>query len=72
MVRVVEQKEIVAGDRGFCYTFAGRSDDTKPVTDDIVTGSFFYEVDTGDVYAYDEEASAGSEWSKFASLGGGA
>lgn len=36
------------------------STDTKP-TDGIVTGSIALEVDTGDIYAYDE---AGEEWNK--------
>lgn len=34
----------------------------------IATGSLFLEVDTGDVYAFDE---ASSQWKKIASLGGG-
>lgn len=45
---------------------AGLSTDTKP--DGIATGSLFLEVDTGDVYAYDE---TGVEWDKIAELGGG-
>lgn len=36
------------------------STDTKP-TDGIVTGSICLEVDTGDVYAYDE---IGESWNK--------
>lgn len=39
------------------------STDTKPVSG-IVTGSLALEVDTGDVYAYDEEGDSGSEWVK--------
>ena len=46
--------------------FAGLSTDTKP-TNGIATGSLFLEVDTGDVFAYDE---AGSEWNKICALGG--
>lgn len=46
---------------------AGLSTDTKPTTD-LVTGSMFFEVDTGDVYAFDE---TGAAWSKVAALGGG-
>ena len=42
-------------------------DDTKP-TGIYATGSLCLEVDTGDVYAYDEE---GAEWNKIAALGGG-
>lgn len=32
---------------------AGLSTETKP-TEDLVTGSLFFEVDTGKVYAFDE------------------
>lgn len=46
---------------------AGLSTDTKP--SGVATGSTFLEVDTGDVYAYDEH---GKEWDKIAELGGGA
>lgn len=48
---------------------AGLSTDTKP-TSGIITGSLFLEVDTGDVYAYDETSSG--TWDKIAELGGGA
>ena len=40
--------------------------DTKP-TAGIITGSLALEVDTGDVYAFDE---VGGEWDKIAALGG--
>lgn len=42
---------------------AGLSTDTKP-TANLVTGSIFLEVDTWDVYAFNEDADAGSEWVK--------
>ena len=42
-------------------------DDTKPTNGGWATGSLCLEVDTGDVYAYDEE---GGEWDKIAALGG--
>ena len=48
---------------------AGLSTDNKPITD-VITGSLFLEVDTGDVYARDEDGAAGSEWLKIAELGG--
>ena len=38
---------------------AGLSTDTKP-SDNICTGSIYTEVDTGDVYFYDED----SDWTK--------
>ena len=38
----------------------------KP-TEKITTGSLFMEVDTGDIYAYDEE---GEEWNKLVALSG--
>lgn len=49
------------------YEFAGLHDDVKP-TDDVITGSTFLEVDTGDVYAFDEESKT---WHLIAELGGG-
>lgn len=45
---------------------AGLSTDDKPISY-FATGSLFLEVNTGDVYAYDE---ASSEWSLVCSLGG--
>lgn len=68
MVRIL-QARIVAGDAEYIEA-AGLSTDDKP-TGNVVTGSTFLEVDTGDVYAYDEEGDAGYEWCKIASLGGG-
>ena len=66
MVRVTETKFIGKGLR--YVEFAGLSTDDKP-TVKVATGSLFMEVDTGDVYAYDEE---NEEWNKVAELGGGA
>ena len=43
------------------------SDDTKP-TGGLVTGSLALEVNTGDVYAYDETGDGA--WNKIAALGG--
>ena len=43
---------------GFCL-----SGDTKPV-DKFVTGSKLTEIDTGDVYYFDEDGNPGSEWVK--------
>lgn len=67
MLRITKQKEVqnypsldaVAYIEGFCH-----STDTKP-TDRIATGSNIIEVDTGDVYFFDEETSA---WSVMLSL----
>ena len=42
--------------------------DSKP-TGGMVTGSLALEVDTGDVYAYDETSDG--TWNKIAELGGG-
>lgn len=47
------------------------STDTKPVSSRYATGSLCLEVDTGDIYAYDEEGDPDSEWVKVAELGGG-
>ena len=57
MIRVIDAKTVVSGQEK-CYEFAGLHDDTKPVRDDICTGSTFIEVDTGDVYFFDEESSS--------------
>lgn len=46
---------------------AGLSTDSKP-SENIVTGSLFMEVDTGDIYAFDE---TGAAWNQIAALGGG-
>ena len=41
--------------------FYGKSTDTKP-TDGLLTGSTFYEINTGKTYMFDEEGAPGSEW----------
>ena len=70
MVRIIEER--IMTEDGLKYAeLAGLKDDTKP-TGGLVTGSLFLEVDTGDVYAYDEEAVSPAEpWGKIAALGGG-
>ena len=45
---------------------AGLSTDSKPKK--YATGSLFLEVNTGDVYAYDESSTG--TWTKIAELGG--
>lgn len=66
MVRKIVDRVETAG--GAHYTeFACTSLDTKP-TAGIITGSLALEVDTGDLYAFDE---TGAEWNKIAELGGG-
>ena len=51
MVRVLVQR---AFDESVSYfEFAGTKDDDKPKVG-VVTGSVFQEVDTGDLYRYDE------------------
>ena len=67
MVRMIKKKPLEDG--GFYTEFSGLSTDDKPLG--YATGSLFLEVDTGDVYAYDEEGNSGSEWCKIAELGGG-
>lgn len=49
---------------------AGLSTDDKP-EDNIVTGSKFTEVDTGDEYRFNEAGDAGSKWVKSNPGGGG-
>ena len=64
MVRANFSKFISAGKKYIEYS--GLSTDTKP-TSGCVTGSLFHEVDTGDVYAFDETTKT---WYKNAELGG--
>ena len=67
MIRKIVDRMFTEDDR--YMEAAGLSTDTKP-TNGIVTGSLFIEVDTGDVYAFDEITNGG-EWDKVAALGGG-
>lgn len=67
MIRILDER--IVTDDGLKYAeMAGLADDTKPVGG-LVTGSLFLEVDTGDVYAYDEESTG--TWNQVAALGGG-
>lgn len=69
MVRTIKAEYLMDDSGKKYYELAGLSStDEKPTEGDIATGSLFLEVDTGDVYAYDE---AGTEWNKIAALGGG-
>ena len=52
-------RQLFEGDKYYIEA-AGLSTDTKP-TVKIITGSTFMEVDTGDVYTYDE---VGETWHK--------
>ena len=65
MVRPTNARPVVKGQVTY-YEFSGLHDDTKP-TYGVANGSLFLEMDTGDVYAYDE---AGETWLKIAALGG--
>ena len=64
MVRITESR-IISGNVSY-VELSCLSTDTKP-TANICTGSLALEVDTGDVYAFDEVE---GEWCKIASLGG--
>ena len=66
MVRVIYER-IIDGSKRYIEA-AGLSLDSKP-TANIVTGSLFLEVNTGDVYAFAEGDSPA--WNKIAALGGG-
>ena len=68
MVRILVENTFTQGKK--YIEAAGLDTDTKPISG-IVTGSLFLEVNTGDVYARDEDGAAGSEWLKIAELGGG-
>lgn len=65
MVRITESR-IIEGNTNY-IELSCLSTDTKP-TAGVCTGSLALEVDTGDVYAFDE---TGGEWGKIATLGGG-
>ena len=67
-VRMTKMDSIVGVNGKRYVELAGLFNDTKPTDDSYATGSLFLEVDTGDVYAYDEDS---SDWGKIASLGGG-
>ena len=70
MVRESKRIPLTYGENGVTYIEAsGLSTDDKPV-EGIATGSLFLEIDTGDVYARNEDGDTGSEWLKVASLGG--
>jgi hypothetical protein len=58
MVRIIRDQVIQDGKH--YIEAACLHDDSKPATG-IVTGSLCLEVDTGDIYAFDEE---GASWSK--------
>lgn len=66
MVRITYER-IIEGNKRYIEA-AGLSTDSKP-TANIVTGSLFLEVNTGDVYAFEEGDSPA--WDKIAELGGG-
>lgn len=59
MIRTIVEKAFVPGKK-YVEMF-GKSTDNKPLTG-IVTGSKFTEVDTGDVYLFDE--SGDGTWTK--------
>lgn len=65
MVRITESR-IIEGNTSYIECSC-LSTDTKP-TAGVCTGSLALEVDTADVYAFDE---VGGEWGKIATLGGG-
>ena len=66
MIRKIVEQPFTA-DKNYTE-IACLSTDSKP-TGGMVTGSLALEVDTGDVYAYDETSSG--TWGKIAELGGG-
>ena len=66
MVRVNVDQLLVDGKH--YIEAAGLSTDSKP-TANVVTGSLFLEVDSGDVYAFAEGDNPA--WNKIAALGGG-
>ena len=66
MARIISQSfpmtlEGVAADDAYVICAAGRSTETKPTGSTIATGSTYIEVDTGNVYFFDEVTQA---WTK--------
>lgn len=61
MIRIIHSHDVVVGPQCTYYEFSGLKDDEKPTTGNICTGSRFLEVDTGEVYAFDEED---AQWHK--------
>lgn len=61
MVRITEAKFLQDGSGKKYMEFSGLSTDEKPIEDHYATGSVFLEVDTQDVYFFDE---ASSDWIK--------
>lgn len=60
MVRIIVERMVEPGKK--YIEAAGTSEDIKP-SSGIVTGSMFVEVDTGDVFAFDENtAPGGNPW----------
>ena len=59
MIRVLYQRQL--DDTAVYAEFAGKSTDDKPVVG-LATGSKFTEVNTGDVYLFDE--TSGGTWTK--------
>ena len=61
-VREYDYKEDKYNKQGKAFRhYYGKSTDTKP-TESLLTGSTFYEIDTGKLYMFDEDGVAGSEW----------
>jgi hypothetical protein len=64
MIRTVDAHDVVT-DKVIYMEYSGTKDDEKPTSLEdgkvISTGSTFLEVDTGDVYLFDE---VNSEWHK--------
>lgn len=69
MVRIIKESAFTRDSSGKAISYiegSCLSTDTKPKG--FVTGSIMTEVDTGDVYMYNEAAASGSEWVKQFSL----
>lgn len=59
MIRTLDAHPVITGKLNY-YEYAGLSTDDKP-TVTVATGSSFLEVDTGNVYLFDEQS---GEWNK--------
>ena len=59
---VAKIKDEILGVGLHYFEFAGKTGDTKPVRDDICTGSKYFDIQTGKTYYYDSVGTEGNEW----------
>ena len=63
-MRTLKAEFLKDGSKKKYMEIAGTSGETKPENDLYATGSTYLEVDTGDVYLFNEAGTSGSKWVK--------